>query len=80
MRYSTILMCSLVFAVLACSSVKWVHPYKKEDQFVYDYNKCDRMVFQSQTVRPTVGYTPYVQTSLLEKCLKQEGWVKVQTE
>ncbi|MER3424705.1 MAG: hypothetical protein C4293_17255 [Nitrospiraceae bacterium] len=60
----------------ACSSTEWVHPYKKKEQLVYDYNKCENQVFNSQMSGPTVTYTPYVQKSMVDQCLKKEGWVQ----
>lgn len=73
--------CALIGAaggllLAACSSTEWVHPYKKKEQLVYDYNKCENQVFNSQMAGPTVTYTPYVQKSLVDQCLKKEGWVQ----
>ncbi|WP_447978975.1 hypothetical protein [Candidatus Nitrospira bockiana] len=67
---------SCLLVVAGCSSTEWVHATKKKEQFVYDYNKCDRQVVNSMSQGNTVVYTPYVQKSMVDKCLMKEGWVQ----
>jgi len=65
-----------VFLLVACSSTQWVHRYKKQEEFLYDYNQCDRSVTdQSNTGRMPLG--AYQQDVLVEQCLQKEGWRKV---
>jgi hypothetical protein len=67
----------IFFLFSACSSTEWVHRYKKQDEFVYDYNRCEKEGFNAQnTVMTTL--TPYLQAQIMEKCLRKEGWVKRQ--
>jgi hypothetical protein len=67
-------------SITACSSTEWVHPTKKPDLLVNDYNKCESQVFNSQMTRNTVSMTPYVQKSMVDKCLRQNGWVQREKE
>lgn len=65
-----------MFAVSSCSSDQWVHRYKKEAEFLLDYNKCDKEVTNLSNTQmiPLGGYQ---QNILLEQCLQKEGWRKV---
>ena len=56
---------------------EWVHGYKKPDELVYDYNKCEREAEARQnTGANAVTITPYVMQGMIDQCLKQNGWVK----
>ncbi len=74
-----LLVSSIAIAVLvllsACSSTEWVHRYKKQDEFVHDYNRCEKEGFNAQNTVMT-NLTPYLQMQITEKCLAREGWVK----
>lgn len=63
-------------ALSSCSSDQWVHRNKKEQEFLYDYNKCDKQVAQRSNTQmiPLGGYQ---QSILIEQCLQKEGWRKV---
>lgn len=64
-----LLLCS------ACSSEQWIHRYKKQDEFVYDYNRCEKEAFnKQQTLR--MNLSSYAQDQFLERCLRREGWVR----
>ncbi len=65
-----------LFVMPACSSTEWVHPYKKKNELVYDYNKCERKVDERQMKAPTVTYTSSVQRGMIDDCLRKEGWVQ----
>ena len=65
-----------IFLLGACSSTQWVHRHKKQEEFLYDYNKCDREVTdQSNSGRLPLG--GYQQDMRVEQCLQKEGWRKV---
>ena len=65
-----------VFLLGACSSDQWVHRYKKEGEFLSDYNKCDREV-ADRTNAQVIALGAYQQSVLLDQCLQKEGWRKV---
>ena len=64
-----------------CSSTKWVHPYKKEEQFTHDYNKCERDFMNLQTTNPTAAMSsgnPMLEQQRMARCLNKEGWRQVE--
>ena len=77
MRYLAGGLALVTFCVVACSSEEWVHRYKKQDELVYDYNRCERQAETQQNsgVR-SVTITPYVFQGLIDQCLQQNGWAK----
>ena len=65
-----------LFLLGACASDQWVHRYKKEGEFLSDYNKCDREV-ADRTNAQVIALGAYQQSVLLDQCLQKEGWRKV---
>lgn len=68
---------------VGCSSTKWVHPYKKEEQFTYDYNKCERYFMNAATTNPSVamaGGNPMMERQRMNRCLQKEGWRQVEEQ
>ncbi len=64
-----------IFLLGACSSTEWVHRYKKKEEFVIDYNQCDKEVFNrvnAQMITPS----QLQQQGMMEQCLRKEGWFK----
>ena len=81
MRSVQCLVIALVVTVcVGCSSTKWVHPYKNEDQFTNDYNKCERDFMNAATTNPSVSMAagnPAMEEARMARCLKKEGWRQV---
>jgi hypothetical protein len=77
MHYLVAALMLLGSMLVGCASDEWIHRYKKQEEFVYDYNKCDR---QAETMANSgarsVSITPYMRTSLIDQCLMKEGWMK----
>jgi hypothetical protein len=72
----------LLFATLlfSCSSERWIHPHKKEQQLTYDYNACERDIMNSMTTAPgTAGMVSNrsIEDERVDKCLYQKGWRKI---
>jgi uncharacterized protein YcfL len=73
-RWLLLVLCA--FALSSCSSTEWVHRHKKQEEFLYDYNKCDKEVMErSNTTMITLG--DYQQNVQVEQCLQKEGWRKI---
>jgi len=64
------------FLLGACSSTEWAHRYKKQEEFLYDYNKCDRAVTE-QSNNQAMPFGAYQQSIRVDQCLQKEGWRKV---
>lgn len=81
MRMAQCLVIALVATVcVSCSSTKWVHPYKNEEQFTNDYNKCERYFMNAATTNPGIamsGSNPAMEQQRMARCLKKEGWREV---
>ncbi len=73
-RWLFLVLCT--FALASCSSTEWVHRHKKQEEFTYDYNKCDRQV-TNQTNTQAMPLGGYQLNLRVEKCLEKEGWRKV---
>ena len=62
--------------LVACSQAEYVHPYKTKEQFLHDYNRCDRAVTNYSSMSP-VPQNVYAQNQMIESCLRKDyGWVK----
>ncbi len=84
MRWTQVLVIVLLATVgSSCSSTRWVHPSKKEQQFTYDYNACEREIMNSQVTNPGVS-TMYsnvnVERDRVAACLQQKGWREIEDE
>ena len=64
-----------VFLLEACSSTEWVHRYKKQEEFVIDYNQCDREV-ADQVNKQMITPSQLQQGDMMEQCVRKLGWVK----
>lgn len=82
MRWTQVLLIVLLAAVWSsCSSTRWVHPVKKEQQLTYDYNACERDIMNRQVTNPGVT-TMYSNVTIdqerIANCLRQKGWRQVE--
>ena len=66
-----------LFVLTACTSDPWMHRVKGEDQFTNDYNRCENQQLQMQMSGiGMVSANSYQQQTLIERCLRKQGWVK----
>lgn len=77
--------CAILLAVVltSCSSTRWVHPNKKEDQLTADWNLCEREYTNSMTTNPGTAIYSQNQTGTrlrIARCLHQKGWREIEEE
>lgn len=75
----------IVLATLwtSCSSTRWVHPTKKEEQLTYDWNKCERDWMNNLTINPGAAGThdsPMIERQRIFRCLQKNGWRQVEDQ
>lgn len=84
MRWTQVLLVVLLATVWAsCSSTKWVHPSKKEQQFTYDYNACEREIMNRQVTNSGTSsmHSNYsIEQERQAACLRQKGWREVKVK
>ncbi len=81
MRQTHLLLVVLLTLVwTSCSSTRWVHPYKNEDQFTADYNTCERQLLMrmSEGRAESMNQSYLVQQDRLARCLQKEGWREIE--
>ena len=62
--------------LIGCSQAEYVHPYKTKEQFLNDYNRCDRAVTDYGSTA-LIPQNAYAQNQMIENCLRKDyGWVK----
>ena len=62
--------------IVACSQDEYVHQYKTKEQFLNDYNRCDRAVTNYSSTA-LIPQNSYAQNQMIENCLRKDyGWVK----
>lgn len=62
-----------------CSSPGWIHPDKRQDEFVNDYNRCENKFDEYEQQEVTItNPSAYTKTLFMERCLRKGGWVPVQ--
>jgi hypothetical protein len=64
-----------IFLLGACSSTEWVNRYKKKEEFVIDYNQCDREV-ADRVNKQMITPSQLQQQGMIEQCLRKQGWFK----
>jgi hypothetical protein len=79
------LVLALAFSTvwLSCSSTRWVHPTKKEDQLTADWNACERDWLNLMAKNPGAAGmldNQSAQRMRLAKCLQQKGWRQIEEE
>lgn len=64
----------------ACSSDRWVHRFKTQDQLTGDYNTCEReLLFKKSEGRAMSMYSNVnLDQERIGQCLQQKGWKKVE--
>lgn len=84
MRWFHVLLVLLLAAVwTSCSSTRWVHPTKKEDQLAADWNKCERDWINLQsTSSGSAGIHDNANITRLRinRCLQKQGWRQIEDE
>lgn len=81
--YHTRTLCVIAFCLLfsACSTTKWVHPTKKEEQLTYDWNACERELQTMMATNPGIASLHTNQTIRKQQmagCLQKKGWREVE--
>lgn len=67
----------------ACSSTRWVHPTKKEEQLTYDWNKCERDWINLQTTSSGaagIHDNATITRQRIARCLQKQGWRQIEDE
>lgn len=77
--------CALMLALVwtSCSSTRWVHPYKKEDQLTADWNLCEREYLNNMATNPGTAIYSQNQTGTrlrIAQCLKKKGWRQIEDD
>ena len=84
MRWVQVVLVLLLAGIWSsCSSTRWVHPTKNEDQLTADYNKCERDWLNKMAVNPGAAAMADNQSltrQRIDRCLQKEGWRKVEEE
>ena len=84
MRWVHVVLVLLLAGVWSsCSSTRWVHPTKKEEQLTADYNKCERDWLNKMSTNPGIAGMADNQSltrQRIDRCLQKEGWRKVEEE
>lgn len=75
----------IVLATLwtSCSSTRWVHPTKKEEQLTYDWNKCERDWMNNLMINPGAAAahdSPMIERQRMIRCLQEKGWRQVEDQ
>jgi hypothetical protein len=82
MRWPHVLVVLLFSSLwVSCSSERWIHPHKKEQQLTYDYNACERDIMNSMTTAPgTAGMVTNrsIEDERIDECLYKKGWRKIE--
>lgn len=66
-----------------CSSGRWVHPTKKEDQYTADYNQCERDWINKMATNPGIAGmadNQSLQRQRTNACLQKKGWRYIEDE
>ena len=84
MRWAHLVLVLVLSTVwTACSSTRWVHPTKKEDQLTADWNRCERDWLNLSSTRPEVTGMAFNQSLYREqlvRCLQKNGWRQIEEE
>ena len=81
MRATHILLVFLLAIVWSsCSSTRWVHPYKKEEQYTYDYNTCERelLMKMSEGRAASMNQSVLLTQDRINQCLRKQGWREIE--
>ena len=84
MRWVHVVLVLLLAGVWSsCSSTRWVHPTKNEDQLTADYNKCERDWLNKMATNPGIAGmadNQSLQRQRMTACLQKQGWRQVEEE
>lgn len=81
--FHAVLIVMLATVWLGCSSTRWVHPTKKEEQLTYDWNQCERDWNNLLTTNPGAAAAhdnQMIERQRIARCLQKKGWRQVETE
>lgn len=84
MRWAHVVLVLVLSTVwTSCSSTRWVHPTKKEDQLTADWNRCERDWLNLSSTHPEVTGMAHNQSLYREqlvRCLQKNGWRQIEEE
>ena len=67
----------------SCSSTRWVHPTKKEEQLAADWNKCERDWTNLQGTSAGaqgIANNASLTRQRINRCLQKQGWRQIEEE